>query len=102
VRSVEPFNSGAIRKRLVRAIIPLDGGRSPDHSRGSHRVSRALFGVSPKSSRITHLPRRSPAKAVHASPFTFSAFQRFTFSLAREVLIRYFTGPQKTLANSSA
>jgi hypothetical protein len=42
-------------------------------------------------SRITH----------HVS---FSAFQRFSFSLAREVLIRYFTGHQKPknpLANSS-
>jgi hypothetical protein len=50
--------------------------------RGSRRVSRALSGVSPKSS-------------VSGLRFQVSPFQRFTFSLAREVLIRYFTGPQK-------
>jgi hypothetical protein len=63
--------------------------------RGSHRVSRALFGVSPKTSRITHLPRRSPAKAAHASRITFPV-SGLTFSASQDFSVSAFPWPVKS------
>jgi hypothetical protein len=45
--------------------------------------------------------RAQPANTPFVEQAHLSASQDFTFSLAREVLARYFTGPQKALANSS-